>query len=328
MSHPKSRELALKLAAKCSVVTNNFRPGVMERWRLGYEQVAAVNPSIIYLAMPMQGATGPHASYIGFGSTIAAISGMVDTAGLPDRAPIGTGTHYPDHVPNPGHALVGLLAAIFHRHRTGEGQYVEVPQIESTINVLGPNILKYSADGELPRRSGNRRPGSVPRGVFPCQGDDSWIAIEVEDDRGWSELAGALGDPDWMAEVDLATLLGRATDIDFVEARLAEETRLHRAEHLAAELQRRGVAASPVQTSRDVAGDRQLASRGFWRQVDHPEMGTLTVNGPPFLAVGEGPRDDPRRPPLLGEHTVEIAGALLGLDPAECARLADDKVFY
>jgi benzylsuccinate CoA-transferase BbsF subunit len=328
MAHPKSRELALKLVGQCHVVTNNFRPGVMERWGLGYDQVASVNPSIIYLAMPMQGASGPHVSYVGFGSTIAAISGLVEMSGLPDRAPIGTGTHYPDHIPNPGHALVGLLAAIFHWQRTGEGQYVELPQIESTINILGPSILKYSADGESPRRSGNRRPGSVPCGVFPCEGDDAWIAIEIEDDRGWSELAKALGEPEWMAEVDLATLLGRVADIDMIEARLAQATRMHRAEDLAAELQKRGVAASPVQTSRDVASDRQLAARGFWRQVEHPEMGFLTVNGPPFHEMDNGPRADPRRPPLLGEHTVEIATTLLGLDAAECSRLAKERIFY
>src|SRR5262249_49273024 len=118
MSHPKARAIALDLARRCSIMSNNFRPGVMDRWGLDYAAVAAVNPSIIYLAMPMQGSDGPHRDFIGFGSTIAALCGLVDMAGLPGRPPLGTGTHYPDHVPNPGHALVALLAAVYHRIRT------------------------------------------------------------------------------------------------------------------------------------------------------------------------------------------------------------------
>ena len=115
MSHPRAREIALRLAARCSIVSNNFRPGVMEKWGLGYDDVAAANPSVIYLAMPMQGSSGPHRDYIGFGSTIAALCGLTTMAGRPGRAPIGTATHYPDHVPNPGHALVAVLAAVLHR---------------------------------------------------------------------------------------------------------------------------------------------------------------------------------------------------------------------
>ena len=173
MGRPEARALARELARKCSVVTNNFRPGVMERWGLGYAELAAADPALIYLAMPMQGSSGPHKSYIGFGSTIAAISGLVEMSGSPQRAPIGTGTHYPDHVPNPGHALVGLLAAIFHRARTGEGQDIELAQLESTVNLLGPSILRYSAQARCRAAPAigaraRRRAGYSPARVTMC----------------------------------------------------------------------------------------------------------------------------------------------------------------
>lgn len=328
MGHPDARAIALKLAAQCSVVTNNFRPGIMEKWGLGYNEVAAVNPSVIYLAMPMQGSTGPHASYIGFGSTIAALAGLVEITGLPNRAPIGTGTHYPDHVPNPGHALVGLLAAIFHRRRTGQGQYVELAQLESTANLLGPQILKYSADGTMPTRSGNRRSGAVPCGVFPCAGDDDWIALAVEDDRGWRALAAVFDNPAWMADSKLDSLLGRMAAIDMIEERIAQETRRFGAGDLATLLQRHGIAGSVVENSRDVADDAQLRARGYWRQIEHAEMGPITVNVAPFFSLEEGRGDDPALPPLLGQHTVEIATELLGFSAAQCGRLIDEKVFY
>jgi benzylsuccinate CoA-transferase BbsF subunit len=328
MGRPEARALAKQLAQKCSVVTNNFRPGIMERWGLGYAELAAADPSLIYLAMPMQGSSGPHKSYIGFGSTIAAISGLVEMSGSPERAPIGTGTHYPDHIPNPGHALVGLLAAIFHRVRTGEGQYIELAQLESTVNLLGPSILCYSASGALPHRTGNRRDGSVPCGVFGCAGDDVWCAIEVEDDAGWQALAEVLGRPQWMTDPGFDTLMGRSQNIDAIEAKLGQETRKHNAEELVSRLQARGVASSVVETSRDVMEDRQLNARGYWRGIDHAEMGRITVNVPPFFSSQEGRTREPAPPPLLGEQTREIATTLLGLSDSECTRLMNEQVLW
>jgi benzylsuccinate CoA-transferase BbsF subunit len=327
MSHPRARQIALTLASRCSIVSNNFRPGVMEKWGLGYAEVAAVNPSVIYLAMPMQGSSGPNRDYIGFGSTIAALCGLVSMAGRPGRSPLGTGTHYPDHVPNPGHALVAVLAAAFHRARTGEGQQIELAQIESTVNMLGPSVLACAATGVLPQTNGNRRAGAVPRGVFPCTGDDVWCAIEANDDRDWQGLVDALGAPEWMRDDELKTLPGREARQDAIEARLAQETGRYSAAELVARLQAHGVAAAKVATSADVTSDPQLLARRYWHHVPHAEMGSVLVNLPPFRAVGEE-RVAPGPPPLLGEHTVEVASELLGFDEAECRRLMDEKVFY
>ncbi|HEY3642729.1 MAG TPA: CoA transferase [Xanthobacteraceae bacterium] len=328
MARPEARAIARRLARMCSVVTNNFRPGIMERWGLGYAELAAADPALIYLAMPMQGSSGPHQSYIGFGSTIAAISGLVEMSGSADRAPIGTGTHYPDHVPNPGHALVGLLAALFHRARTGEGQYIELAQLESTVNLLGPSIMRYSASGTLPRRNGNRRNGSAPCGVFPCAGDDVWCAIEIENDAGWRAMAEVLGRPQWMTDSRLDTLAGRSESIDAIEAKLAQETQRFTADELVLALQARGVASSVVETSREVMEDRQLKARGYWREIDHAEMGRITVNVPPFFATEEGRKREPAPPPLLGEQTREIATSLLGLSESECTRLINEQVLW
>ena len=327
MSHPQARQIALTLASRCSIVSNNFRPGVMEKWGLGHDEVAAVNPSVIYLAMPMQGSSGPNRDYIGFGSTIAALCGLVSMAGRPGRPPLGTGTHYPDHVPNPGHALVAVLAAAFHRARTGEGQQIELAQIESTVNMLGPSVLVCAATGVLPQTNGNRRAGAVPRGVFPCAGEDVWCAIEANDDRDWQGLVDALGAPEWMRDDELKTLPGREARQGEIEARLAQETGRYSAAELVVRLQAHGVAAAKVATSADVTSDPQLLARRYWHHVPHAEMGSVLVNLPPFRAVGEE-RVAPGPPPLLGEHTVEIASELLGFDETECRRLMDEKVFY
>jgi benzylsuccinate CoA-transferase BbsF subunit len=327
MQHPKGRAIALQLAAKCSIVSNNFRPGVMKKWGLDYDAVSATNKSVIYLSMPMQGSEGPHRDFIGFGSTIAALCGLVNMAGLPGRPPLGTGTHYPDHVPNPGHALVALMAAIFHRARTGEGQQIELAQIESTINLLGPSLLAWSANGTKPKPNGNYQQGHGPRGVFPCRGDDVWCAIDVMSDEQWSALTDVLGKPGWMADSVLNTCVGREANCDLVDRGLRQETVRFDAADLAERLQRGGVPAAMVETNADVLSDPQLNARGYWQQVPHSEMGTLVVNVPPFISNGEK-RVPPGPPPLLGEHTRQIAAELLAIGENEYQQLVDEKVFY
>jgi crotonobetainyl-CoA:carnitine CoA-transferase CaiB-like acyl-CoA transferase len=155
-----------------------------------------------------------------------------------------------------------------------------------------------------------------------------WCAIEIEDDAGWQALTEVLGSPAWMRDPCFATLIGRSAAIDTIEGKIAQETKSRNAQDLAQALQARGVASSVVETSRDVMEDPQLNARGYWRGIDHPEMGRITVNLPPFFATGEGRKREPAPPPLLGEHTREIATSLLGLSEAECTRLINEQVLW
>jgi crotonobetainyl-CoA:carnitine CoA-transferase CaiB-like acyl-CoA transferase len=327
MTHPEAPAIARRLAAASSIVTSNFRPGIMERWGLSYEEIRETNPQVIYLSMPMQGNDGPHRTYVGFGSTIAALSGLVWLSGRPDRTPVGTGTHYPDHVPNPGHALVALLGAIYRREMTGEGQAIELSQFESTVNILGPAVVAFGATGRPPIRDGNRSPMASPNGVFRVAGDDRWCAISARDDREWAALAGVLGHPEWATEERFATLAARKANEDELERLVDAETRLCQPEHLVDALVARGVPAATVTTSADLLDDPQLAARGFWHRLDHPYMGSIVVNRAPFSSNVDA--SGPRSPaPLLGEHTREIAEGVLGMSPAEVDDLVARKVFF
>lgn len=322
MRHPDAREIALRLASQVDVVSSNFRPGVMERWGMSYEDVRSVNEAIVYLVMPMQGLDGPHSRFIGFGSTIAALSGLVYLSGDPDRLPVGTGTHYPDHVPNPGHALVATLAALFHRRRTGEGQLVELSQLESTVNVLGPAVLAHSAGVEV-HRTGDRMAGVVPRRAFECA--DGWIVVACHTDQQWAALAGALGHPGWAGEQRFSSAAGRDENRAEVESLVAGALRgLGRRDALR-RLQGAGVPAGPVHSSSDVLADPILSKRRFWFEADHPVIGSMPMFRIPIRIAGDR-RDVPSRPPLLGEHTWEIASALLGMDRAEYDRLVAEEV--
>ncbi len=325
MKHPKARGIALDLARRSDVFTSNFRTGVLERWRLTYDDVRAVNPRIVYLAMPMQGQDGPHRDYVGFGSTIAALAGLVHTTGIPGRPPIGTGTHYPDHVPNPGHALVALLAAIYHQQRTGEGQFVELSQFESTVNVVGHGIV-YSSLGGTIEPTGNRTPGSAPGGAYQCA-HGQWLALACRTDDQWRSLAAVLEAPEWLADERFLTALDRRRHADALDdllrARLAPRPR---AAVLAA-LRKAGVPAGAVNSAKDMLEDSHLQEREFWQWVDHPVIGRIPMFHLPFR-TGPGPRPAMTAPPLLGEHTREVATGLLELSDEEFDKLSREGVFY
>ena len=337
MSHPAAVSVARRLARASSVVTSNFRPGVMERWGLSYQELSAGQPDLIYLTMPMQGATGPHSRYAGFGSTIAALSGLVAPSGLPGRVPVGTGTHYPDHVPNPGHALVALLAALVHRNRTGRGGRIELSQFESTTGLLGPAVLRYSVTGNQPSARGNRVPWAAPHGVYPCLGDDTWIAISTGTEAQWAALSGVLarsepggdGEPgeDLAADPRFAGLDSRREHEDALDGMVAARTARWDRWELMGRLQAAGVPASVVETTGDVFDDPVLAARRYWQVLEHPVMGPVRNASAPHLWNGQ-PVSPASPAPLLGQHTEEISTDLLGLSADEYRQLVADGVLW
>jgi benzylsuccinate CoA-transferase BbsF subunit len=337
MSHPAAVSVARRLARASSVVTSNFRPGVMERWGLSYQELSAGQPDLIYLTMPMQGATGPHSRYAGFGSTIAALSGLVAPSGLPGRVPVGTGTHYPDHVPNPGHALVALLAALVHRNRTGRGGRIELSQFESTTGLLGPAVLRYSVTGNQPSARGNRVPWAAPHGVYPCLGDDTWIAISAGTEAQWAALSGVLarsepggdGEPgeDLAADPRFAGLDSRREHEDALDGLVGARTARWDRWELMGRLQAAGVPASVVETTGDVFDDPVLAARRYWRVLEHPVMGPVRNASAPHRWNGQ-PVSPASPAPLLGQHTEEISTDLLGLSADEYRRLVADGVLW
>jgi benzylsuccinate CoA-transferase BbsF subunit len=311
MGTDKGRQIARLLLEKSDVVTNNYRPGIMERWGLGYEQARAINPAIVYLAMPMLGSTGPHRDFVGFGSTVAAVAGLTEISGRPDRPPIGTNTHYPDHVPNPGHALVVLLAALYRRKLTGEGANIELAQLESTVNIIGPEVLAASA-GIPVTRSGNRVADAAPHGVFRCAGEDTWCAIAVRTDAQWDGLRKVLDTQQVLGAPRFAAAGERKASEAELERLISRYTVTWERNELARALQGAGVPAYPVQSVADLMTDEQLQARGFWHHLEHAEVGRYVTGALPFRWKG-GPFAPTRPAPLLGEHTWEVAHRVLGL---------------
>jgi benzylsuccinate CoA-transferase BbsF subunit len=325
LKHPASRETLFALIRQADVMSNNFGPGAMDRLGLGYEAVKAVKPDIIYLAMPMYGENGPLANLTGVGMTISAVSGLMWQTGYEGEGPLGPGTHFPDHAANPYHAAFAVIAALRHRRATGRGLKIDLSQVESTINCMGLPLLEYLATGLERDRFGNRSPFDAPHNIFRCAGEDDWCAIAVLSDAQWQSLCAAMEDATLAADRGLATATGRLAEIDLVEQAVAAWTAGRDATKVMMLLQERGVPAGVVASSRYLMeADRQLAHRGYWQRVDHPEIGESRFTSPPYLFDGE--RISLRRPPLLGEHNEEILTGLLGYTPERVQALLDEGV--
>ena len=305
MKHPGASRIVLAMARRADVVANSFSPGVMERFGLAYEDVAAVNPAIIYLSMPMAGTSGPYRDYIGYGMSIAAIIGMFGLGGVPGRAPVGTGTNYPDHLPNPLHAAFAVLAALEHRECTGEGQEIVISQIESTLAAFPDALLDFAANGHVRHAGAPSWDGAALRGIFPCAGEDRWCAVRASADQ-MPALGHAIGE--------------EQADDPAIEKRLAEWMRQLPPEEAIGALRAAGIAASLVATPKDLlAEDAHLSARGFWQKLDHPRMGRMSYQGI-AAKLSRTPTRYRSPAPLLGQHNDELA-ELSGLPESEIAAL-------
>jgi benzylsuccinate CoA-transferase BbsF subunit len=320
------RDLVLQLVAQSDVVSNNFGPGAMERLGFGYEALKAIKPDIIYLSMPMYGEDGPLAGLLGVGMTISAVTGLMWMTAYGPGDVVGPGTHYPDHAANPYHAAFAVVAALRHRRNTGEGMKIDLSQVESTINFVGPAVVEAASSGQEPPQLGNHSRTDAPHGIVRCAGDEAWCAVAVEGDAAWFALAGVIGRPDLAADAGLRSAEGRLARAAELEQAVEAWTQGRPAGEVASLLQQAGVAAAPVANARDLlTTDAQLASRGYWQLVDHPEVGETVFTSPPFRIDGE--RVELSRPPLFGEHTNQVLSDVLGLPASQIEALAAEGVF-
>lgn len=324
LKRPEARELVKKLVAWADVLCENYAPGVMEKFGLDYDHVREIRPDLVMASGCLFGQTGPQRSYPGFGAQGSAISGFNHMTGWPDGPAIGPYGTVTDSLA-PRFVALSIAAALWRRSRTGEGDCVDVSQIETAVYCLSEMVTRYSATGEIADRQGNRSGHAAPHGVYPCAGDDRWIAIEVADDEEWQALVAVLGAPAWAVEKRLATSAGRLEAVDELDERLAEWTRGAEPFALMHRLQAAGVAAGVVQTFADLLEDPQLADRRHWVRISHSNLGPLDFERSGFRFSGGSGRLE-RPGPNLGEHNREVFADIAGLTESEIERLIDDGV--
>jgi benzylsuccinate CoA-transferase BbsF subunit len=335
LSTELGKEMARKLIVWCDIFVTNQTNRMVERWQFQYENLKKINPTIIAAYQPMQGFDGPHKDFFGFGSVLNAITGYNYLSGFPNRPPMGLGTNYPDYVVNPGHTLTAILAALRHRKKTGEGQCIELAQIESAVAPLAPAVMDYTSNGRVEMRAGNRIPHGAPHGAFRCkdnewqgQPEDRWIAFGVFDHAQWRSMVDAMGSPAWAADAKFATHDARKQNEDELETNITAWTRERTAEDVMALLQSKGIPAGVVQNSRDVLeADEHLKARQYYQYLDHPETGHSAYDGAPFrLSKTPGSLRTPA--PLLGEHNEYVCKEILGMTDDEIATALIEQALY
>jgi crotonobetainyl-CoA:carnitine CoA-transferase CaiB-like acyl-CoA transferase len=319
LATPEGRELAARLGCWADVVIENFSPGVMTRLGLDYDRLRTQNDGLVMLSTSIRGSTGPERDYRGFGPQGAALAGLHAITGWPDRPPTGPWGAYSD-LTTPRLAVAALVAALRHRDRTGTGQHIDVSQVEATIPFIGPLVLDYVWNGRVAGPRGHRSDRACPHGVYQAAGQERYVTVAVETEQQWIALCSTVAMPKIAPSGPdhLQQRLARSAELD--EA-LGGWIRTRDPWQAAAELKSSGVPASVVLRPSDLFDDPQLAHRGFFVTLNHPEMGPTPYEGfptdfsatPPLLRSAA---------PCLGEHTDQVLHHILGLNDKDIARYA------
>ncbi len=315
LNRPEGLEIARKLIAWADVVADSHRPGVLERWKLGYDDAVKIKPDIIMMRNSNQGLTGPAATHPGLGNHINGLTGLVNFVGYPGQEPISPIVAYSDYMV-PHFAAATLIGALDYRRKTGKGQLIDISQFEVGLQLLAPALINYSVNEVEEKLKGNSCDYAAPHAVFKCQGYDRWCTISVFSDMEWQAFCNAIDKRDWLADPRFSDLKSRKQNEVELNNLIEQWTIQHEAEEVMTLLQEAGVSAAIVQNAKDLYSDIQLRERDCFWVADHKELGRFTHLGQPSR-LSKTPAQFYRTAPCLGEHTEYVCRELLGMSQEE-----------
>lgn len=331
MRTPRAKEILRELISISDVVTENFSASVLERWGFSYDQMVAIKPDIIYVSNCGFGHSGPYAHFKTWGPIVQAVSGLTFQSGVPDMPPAGWGFSYMDHTG--GYFMaIAVLMALYHRNKTGEGQYVDLSCADAALTLNGPALLDYTVNGRRSRRVGsphssrNEYPPMAPHGIYRSSSDDQWVAIAARDDNDWQAISEVMGCPDLSQDERFRTLEDRIDNQDELDLVIEKWTSGRSPMEAMQALQKRGVAAAAVQHPEDrMDHDPNTLAWDAFPEVEHDEIGRVRVEGMP-MKLSETPAQIHRGAPLLGQHNEFVFGELLELGSEELKVLRAEEV--
>lgn len=324
LHHEEGRELLLQLVEHADAVVENFRPGTLEKWGLGYDALKARNPRLVMLRISGFGQTGPYRERAGYDRIALAFGGLIGITGFPDRPPVRIGTSIADYQS----AILGafaLMMAIYHRDCLGgEGQEIDLAMYESVIRFTEVLVPAYDRLGVVRERRGNKHFAAAPGEHFRTS-DGRYLILTISADAGFQRLARAMGREDWLADPRFATHELRWQHVDELNAAVAEWILSLPVDELCARLDEAKLAYSFIYTIEDIMKDPHYQARGTITAVDDPQIGPVRMAGvvPKFSHTPEKPIEPA---PDLGQHNQEIYGGLLGLSPERIAALTEAGV--
>ncbi len=326
MADLRGREIARQLVAISDVVIDNFSARVMHNWGMDYESIKKIKPDIIAVSMSGFGHTGPQKDYVSYGPTLQALSGYTLLMRHPGGEPAGWGYSYADMSGGYSGALA-VLMALWHRKRTGEGQFVDLSQFEIISSVVGPAMLDILINKNTIAPFGNRsqEAPAAPHGVYRCAGEDRWCAITVFTEEEWRAFRQIVDNPVLTNDPRFSTLDERLAHHDALDRLVEEWTRHHSPEEVMTLLQQVGVPAGVVANGADLDRDPQLRARGYWATAPTPEGDAVILDGTP-IKMSATPGYVATPGPLLAEHTEAVLQRLLHYSDEQLAQLKTDRV--
>ena len=344
---PAGLDMVKELISISDIVIENFSSRIMEDWGLSYEAMRAVNPSIVYVSMAGFGHAGPYRDYDTWGPAVQAITGLTLLSGLPDKPPAGWGHSYMDHTGG-YYGAMAALTALHHRTRTGQGQYIDLAQVDAGCTMTGAAFLDYTVNGRSTRRpgvpAGNRThtpgtplnntyrgPHAAPHNGYRCApgGYNDWCTIACFTEEEWQGLKEAMGNPSWADDGQFATLMGRLEHQDGLDQHIEAWTKTLGKYQLMELLQSHGVPTGPVQGMGDrIERDPQLRHRGlFEARSTHPILGDRIFEGMP-MKMKHRPWELWRYGPTMGEDNGFVTQEILGRSQEEIEAMEEQHLFW
>ncbi|MDG2277849.1 MAG: CoA transferase [Pseudomonadales bacterium] len=324
----KAKEILTEIIKISDAVTENFAAGVLDKWGFGYEELKAIKPDIIYVSNCGFGHVGPYHEYKTWGPIVQAVSGLTFSSTLPNQPPAGWGYSYMDHTGG-YYMAMSILLALIHREKTGEGQWVDLACTEAATTLNGPALLDWTVNGKPMRQdvqtTSNRSQyqDMAPHGIYPCQGEDHWIAISCRHDTDWQKLATVI-DADWTGPFEQA--VHRVAHQDELDQKLISWTQ--NADKFELQTQLRALpipAAAVLKPAERIDEDPSTARFGLWPTVEHTAIGKARVDGLP-VHFSDSDWHMARGAPCLSEHTKDVLTRLLGYDDLEISELYEQGV--
>ncbi len=320
LKHPKAVGIFKELVKKADVVLENYAPGVMKRLGIDYEALSGINPRIIMCGISGFGQWGPYSEKIAFDILAQATSGLMSVTGYPDTPPTRVGTSLGD-INAAVHAAFAIMAALWHREKTGEGQYVDVSMQEAMVSILEGAVVRWTVGNELMSPIGSHNTNESPFAAYRCK--DGYIIIATVGNEHWERFCRAIGKPEWVKDPRNATKGLRWARKWELAKEIEEITSQLTIREVGEMMEKERVANSPILNIQQVVEDAHLKERGYFVEVDHPIIGRAKISGFPFK-LSQTPGQIERTSPLVGEHNEFILGKYLGMSREEVLRLKEE----
>ena len=326
ITRPEGQRLVKELVAESDVLLENFKVGGLKRYGLDYGSLAAINPRLIYCSITGFGQDGPYAERPGYDFLIQGMGGLMSITGQPDGEPGGgpvkAGVALTD-ITTGLYAAIAVLAAVNHRHQSGEGQHIDMALLDVQVATLANQAMNFLTSGTAPGRMGNAHPNIVPYQTFPAADGD--IILTIGNDGQFARFCEVAGRPEWATDERYATNAARVANRDTLIPALRQTTVMKTTAEWLRLLEDAGVPGGPVNTIEQVFEDPQVRHRGLRIDLSHPLTKSVPLVGSP-LRLSASPVRYQAAPPLLGQHTGDVLSQVLGLDPAAIEQLQRDGV--